>query len=312
MEIPVYLFVGFLEAGKTKFIQETLEDERFNSTERTLLLLCEEGVEEYAPAKFSGPDVFIEAIENTDELDAAVLEGYLAKHKAERVVIEYNGMWPIKTLIDALPENWIIYQQMLFVETETFSGYNTNMRSLVYDKLSTSEVVVFNRVPEGFDTMALHKLVRAANRNAEIAYEYTNGQVEYDEIEDPLPFDINAAVIEIKDTDFGLWFRDLMENPQTYQDKVVKFKGIIAMDPKLPKNTIVIGRHIMTCCADDINYGGLICETPDASAWHTRDWAVLTATVQIKRHKGYRGTGPVLMAESLSRTSPPEQQVVTF
>ena len=201
---------------------------------------------------------------------------------------------------------------MLFIETETFEGYNTNMRSLVYDKLSSSEVVVFNRVPEGFDTMALHKIVRAANRNAEIAYEYLDGRVDYDEIEDPLPFDIDADIVAINDTDFGLWFRDLMEDPQKYHKKTVKFKGIIATDPKLPKGTIVIGRHIMTCCADDISYGGLICDTPDAGSWNSRDWAVLTATVKIKRHKGYQGTGPVLEAVSLSRTTPPEQQVVTF
>lgn len=312
MEIPVYLFVGFLEAGKTKFIQETLEDERFNSTERTLLLLCEEGEREYEPEKFSGKNVFIETLDSTDELDASVLSGFLTKHRAERVVIEYNGMWPIKDLIDALPEEWIIYQQMLFIETETFEGYNTNMRSLVYDKLNTSEVVVFNRVPNGYDTMKLHKIVRAANRNAEIAYEYCDGRVDYDDIEDPLPFDVNADIIEIKDNDFGLWFRDLMETPQKYQNKVVKFKGIIAVDPKMPKNTIVIGRHIMTCCVDDITYGGLICETADTANWNTRDWAVLTATVKIKRHKGYRGLGPVLEASSLSRTTPPEQQVVTF
>lgn len=312
MEIPVYLFVGFLEAGKTKFIQETLEDERFNSTERTLLLLCEEGEMEYNPAKFSGREVFIETVENPNELEAEILTVFLNKHRAERVVIEYNGMWPIKNLIDALPDAWIIYQQMLFIETATFDGYNTNMRSLVYDKLNTSEVIVFNRVPNGFDTMQLHKIVRAANRNAEIAYEYMDGHVDYDEIEDPLPFDINAKIIEINDTDYGLWFRDLMETPQKYQDKTVKFKGIIAADPKLPKNTIVIGRHIMTCCADDINYGGLICETPDAGSWNTRDWAVLTAMVKIQRHKGYRGTGPVLKAVSLARTTPPEQQVVTF
>ena len=49
MELPVYLFTGFLESGKTKFIQETLEDSRFNAGERTLLLVCEEGVEEYEP-----------------------------------------------------------------------------------------------------------------------------------------------------------------------------------------------------------------------------------------------------------------------
>ena len=33
MAIPVYAFTGFLDAGKTKFIQETLEDERFNAGE---------------------------------------------------------------------------------------------------------------------------------------------------------------------------------------------------------------------------------------------------------------------------------------
>lgn len=312
MEIPVYLFVGFLESGKTKFIQETLEDVRFNSDERTLLLLCEEGEEEYNPSKFSGKNVFIEKIDSTDELDAAVFSGYLAKHKAERVMIEYNGMWPMQTLIDALPDEWIIYQQMMFAEAESFSGYNTNMRSLVYDKLSSSEVIVFNRVPDGFDTMSLHKIVRAANRNAEIAYEYVDGRVEYDEIEDPLPFDINADVIQIGDDDYGLWFRDLMETPQKYQDKTVKFKGIIAKDPKLPTNTLVIGRHIMTCCANDINYGGLICDTTDAANWSTRDWAMLTAIVKIKRHKGYHGTGPVLEAVSMTRTTPPEQQVVSF
>ena len=46
-EIPVYLFVGFLESGKTKFIQETFEDPNFDSGDKTLLLVCEEGEEEY-------------------------------------------------------------------------------------------------------------------------------------------------------------------------------------------------------------------------------------------------------------------------
>ena len=39
-EVPVYLFTGFLESGKTTFIQETLEDTRFNNGDMTLLLLC--------------------------------------------------------------------------------------------------------------------------------------------------------------------------------------------------------------------------------------------------------------------------------
>ena len=45
--IPVYVFTGFLESGKTKFIQDILADPNFTENERTVLLLCEEGIEEY-------------------------------------------------------------------------------------------------------------------------------------------------------------------------------------------------------------------------------------------------------------------------
>ena len=46
MKLPVYLFTGFLEGGKTTIIQESLNDQNFNSGEKTLILLCEEGIEE--------------------------------------------------------------------------------------------------------------------------------------------------------------------------------------------------------------------------------------------------------------------------
>ena len=42
--IPVYVFTGFLESGKTKFIQDILADPNFTENERTVLLLCEEGI----------------------------------------------------------------------------------------------------------------------------------------------------------------------------------------------------------------------------------------------------------------------------
>ena len=82
-DIPVYLFTGFLDAGKTKFIQETLEDERFNNGENTLLLICEEGEEEYDPSTFSGPNVFIELIDDQSELTPTNLERLQRKHAAD-------------------------------------------------------------------------------------------------------------------------------------------------------------------------------------------------------------------------------------
>lgn len=311
-EIPVYLFTGFLESGKTKFIQETLEDKRFNKGERTLLLVCEEGEEEYVPERFSGENVFIQYIEDTGRFTPDRLSAMVKRNKADRVVVEYNGMWQLSEFYNALPDDWTVYQEMMFADSTTFVNYNANMRSLVVDKLQGCELVIFNRCTDATDKMPLHKIVRGISRRADIAYDYVDGHVEYDDIEDPLPFDIEAPVIEIGDRDFALWYRDMNEEPKKYIGKTLKFKGLVAADGKLPKDTFVIGRHIMTCCADDIQYGGLIAVWDGASGLKTRDWITVTATLEFEYNKGYRGKGPVLHVVSAEPAQAPEEQVVTF
>ena len=174
-DVPVYLFTGFLEAGKTKFIQETLEDKRFCNGERTLLLICEEGEEEYAPEQFADPKVFIRVIEDQSQLNTPNLLRFAAETRCERVVIEYNGMWLLDALYQAMPENWVVYQEFMFADAGSFLSYNANMRQLVYDKLKSAELVVFNRFQSSMDKMEFHKIVRGASRRADIAYEYPGG-----------------------------------------------------------------------------------------------------------------------------------------
>jgi hypothetical protein len=135
MEIPVYLFTGFLGGGKTTFIQETLEDERFNNGERTLLIVCEEGEEEYAPDKFSGTNVFVRTLESEDDLIGETLTKWRRETRAVRVLIEYNGMWMLDKLYEAMPREWVVYQEFSFAEASTYVVYNANMRNLVVDKL---------------------------------------------------------------------------------------------------------------------------------------------------------------------------------
>ncbi len=314
MEVPVYLFTGFLESGKTKFIQETLEDERFNSGEKTLLIICEEGEEEYEPSKFSGKNVFIRTVDEVEELTAKTLEGWLKETHAERVVIEYNGMWTLDHLYNAMPEKWTVYQEMMFADCNTFVNYNANMRSLVVDKLKSAELVIFNRYQSSIDKMPLHKIVRGISRNNAIVYEYTDGSTEEDNIEDPLPFDINAPVIVIADNDFALFYRDLMEESDKYHGKTVKFKAIIAREKgKIPDDQFIAGRHVMTCCADDIQYAGFIAETEKpCTMLQTGDWLNVTAKISIEKHKAYRGYGPVLKVKTYAKTSEPEEKVVSF
>ncbi len=313
MDIPVYLFTGFLESGKTKFIQETLEDERFNSGEKTLLIICEEGEEEYEPSSFSGKNVSIKTVDKKEDLTAEVLSAWQKETRSERVIVEYNGMWTLDAFYNAMPQKWAVYQEMMFADASTFVSYNANMRSLVVDKLKSAEIVIFNRYDSRIDKLPLHKIVRGISRRSAIVYEYKDGSTEEDDIEDPLPFDVNAPVIEIADTDYALWYRDMMEDTGKYNGKTVKFKGIIARDKKLGDSTFVAGRHVMTCCAEDVQYAGLIaeCETPCMSL-KTGDWIMITATVSVEKHKAYKGVGPVLRVKEYAATTEPAEKVVTF
>ena len=311
-DVPVYLFTGFLEAGKTKFIQETLEDRRFCNGERTLLLVCEEGEEEYAPDQFADKSVFIRVIEEQGQLTAENLGRYLKETKAERVVIEYNGMWMLDVLYGAMPEGWMVYQEFLFADAGTFIRYNNNMRQLVYDKLKSCELVVFNRFNGSMDKMEFHKIVRGASRRADIAYEYVGGKVEYDDIQDPLPFDLEAPIVEIGDDDYAEWYRDMSEEPKKYEGKTVRFKCRALVRKRLPDKTFIVGRHVMTCCVEDIQFAGLLtlCDAdkmPENGKWYT-----MRLSVAYKWHKLYGRKGPVLTLQNIEPAEAPAQPVATF
>ena len=314
MEIPVYLFTGFLDSGKTMFIQETLEDVNFNNGEKILLLVCEEGENEYDETRFPGDNVTVVYIEDKEELTKENLTAISEKSGAERVLIEYNGMWMLDELYTVLPDSWMVYQEMMFADANNFENYNANMRPLVGDKLGSCEMIVFNRAKKGFDMMALHKIVRSVSRRAQIAYEYENGEVQYDDIEDPLPFDKKAPVIEIGDSDYGLWYRDFAENTADYIGKTVKICALVMRNKLISaKSEIIVGRQIMTCCADDITYKGLLCRTDKAKEFAQGEWVMLTAVISFEKHRVYRDEkGPVLTAVSIEKTEAPAKPVADF
>lgn len=311
--VPVYLFLGFLEGGKTKFIQQTLKDERFNNGDRTLLLVCEEGIEEYDTTDFEKDHVYLRTIEDKSELTPENIQRLFDETGAQRCMIEYNGMWTIQELFDGLPDNWMIYQVMTFIDSTTFINYNNNMRSLVVDKLNTTELVVFNRFDRfTMNQMEFHKIVRGISRRTEIAYEYTDGTSEYDTIEDPLPFDVNAKHMVIEDRDFALWYRDITEETAKYDGKSVSFKVWAAGNPKFPKGTIALGRQIMTCCVEDISYCWLVSMYDKEIDLSKPKWVYVTADIKVQKNRLYRGKGPVLYVRSLEPSDPPAQPVATF
>ena len=312
-QIPVYSFTGFLDSGKTKFIQETLEDERFNDGERTLVLLFEEGEEEYDISTYPHQNVWIETLDQ-QTVTPKQLAALQKKYKAERIVVELNGMLQIGDLYMKFPEWWVVAQEVMFADATTIMQYNANMRNLVMDKLVGAQMVVFNRLEKGADVMPFHKLARAASRRIDILYDYTDGTTEFDEIEDPLPFDINADVICIHDDDYAIWYRDCTEEPEKYDGKTVCFKAQVAMLRRDKNGMFAPGRFVMTCCVDDIQFCGIPCRYDKPQELESRSWVMVTARVTAEKHKLYKGdVGPVLTAIRVEKgAEPAEPDVCAF
>ena len=312
-EIPVYLFTGFLDGGKSTFIQSTLEDRRFNSGEKTLLICCEEGEVEYDFSAFSADHVFLRKMEEESEFSEETLQAAADDTKCERVIIEYNGMWPMQTLYDNIPDGWIVAQEICFAESGTFTVFNMNMRNLVFDKLQTSDVVVFNRCNESSDLEALHKIVRQANRRCNIFYEYPDGRSVMDETVDPLPFDINASVVKIEDRDYAYFFSDLMENTDHYDGKTVEFKAMYPETTKpMPDSVFAAGRMLMNCCAADTQFAGMAAYRGKAEKPDPGSWFIVRGKIRLQRNRLFSEKVPVLDVLEVRPAVEPEEPVATF
>ena len=321
-QIPVYLFVGQLESGKTKFIQETMEDPQFDSGDKTLLLVCEDGEIEYDPSRFAFGGVHVAQIEDKSELTQENLAALAEKSGCGRVLVEYNGMWLLQDLYDAMPDNWVVFQCLATADGTTIKTYagDNAMRALLLDKLRASELLVVNRaeaVNDDESRQLIHKLVRQASRRCDIAYEFKDGSVGYDDIPDPLPFDINAPVVEIPAEFFGVWYMDGMDEMENYDGKTVKFLAQVCQTNRAGKGCFVPGRFAMTCCVQDIQFVGFPCKYDDYKNLEQRSWITLTAKVNVKYHPIYKGqtagsTGPVLTALAIEPAEKPLDDVVTF
>ena len=312
-QIPVYSFTGFLDSGKTKFIQETLEDTRFNDGERTLLLIFEEGEEEYDFSRYPAQNVWLEVLDQ-QTVTTKQLANLQKKYKAERIVMELNGMQQVGDLYMRFPEEWVVAQEVMFADSTTFMAFNNNMRNLVMDKLVGAQMVVFNRLTPGQDIMPFHKIARAASRRNDILYDYTDGTTQFDDIEDPLPFDINSDVICVGDADFALWYRDVTEEPAKYEGKTVCFKAQVAMLRRQKEGMFAPGRFVMTCCVDDIEFCGIPCRYEKSKTLDSRSWVMVTAKISAEKHPLYKGeTGPVLTALRVETgAEPANPDVATF
>ena len=310
MDIPVYLFAGFLDGGKTSFINGILAD-GFARNERTLLLCCEEGTEEYDPRVLG--NVTVVNVEDEADLTRAFLKQCEKKHRPKQILIEYNGMWPLQKLYqETLPDNWVLYQVMTMVEAATFDVYAKNLGQLMMEKITNADMIVFNRCDEALRTSLRQRNLKMVNRRANIYLENVDGTSEDYADGTVCPFDLDQDIIDIPDDDFGVWYVDVMEHPERYEGRTVRAKTVVCHLPQYP-GEVVLGRFAMTCCVEDITFLGLVGRGDGFDAYANRAWADVTGVVQLEPHKAYEGeVGPVLRVTALSPADKPGQEVLTF
>lgn len=311
IRVPIYLMTGFLESGKSSFLRFTIEQDYFQIPEKTLLILCEEGEEEYDEEMLKAANTVVETVESEEELTPELLLAMEIAHSPGRVLLEYNGMWQVSKFEEMLlPSGWGIVQHITMVDGSTFQMYLNNMKSLFMEMVRHADMVLFNRCSMDQPLATYRRSIKVVNQSAEVIFEDEEGEI--DVFAESMPFDIDAPVIEIAPEDYGIWYVDALDHPEKYQDKVVKFKGKVMKPKKAPSKYFVPGRIAMTCCDDDTTFIGYLCKSAFASKLDSGQWVEVTAKIAVEKQSLYGGMGPVLYAENVEICEPLEEEMVYF
>ena len=309
MDIPVYLIAGFLDAGKTSFINGILQD-GFAAEDRTLLLCCEEGETAYDP-KVLG-NVFTYTIDEPEQMTPELFKKLEKQYRPKQVIIEFNGMWQIEPLYrEGLPANWILYQIMCLVDANTFEPYVRNMGQLMMEKISNADLLIFNRCNEQLRAQLRSRNLRMVNRRADIYLENTDGTSEEYVTPEMSPFDLSGGKLDVPDDDYGIWYVDMMDNPDRYEGVEVSFKAIMCHSKKF-KGVHCPGRFAMVCCDKDMQFLALVCRGEGLERFKDKEWVEIHATVKKESCDAYQGEGPVLSVSSVTAAAKPANEVVSF
>ena len=312
MEIPVYLFSGFMDSGKSSLIRETLIEGDFSENGNTLLILCEDGEVEFDEEELLKANTKLAMIEDEEEFTKEKLEGFGKAYRPDQVFIEYNGTWQMSTFLEMdLPKNWVLVQSLATVDASTFEMYLANMRAMIMEQLFAADVVIINRCTDDTPKGKFRRAIKVLNRKAQIAYEREDGTIDENDMEE-LPYDLNQEVIEITDMDYGIWYMDALDDPKKYEGKKVKFLALVYRPEKMKKGVFIPGRFAMTCCADDITFVGFKCKFSKAADIPHKSWITITAEMKNEFAMEYRGKGPVLYALDVEPAEKPEDELIYF
>ena len=306
--IPVYIFTGFLDSGKTSAIRDFISGMQQKHHKKTLLLVCEEGEESYDEDELLKQDVLVRYIDEEQLFTYDHTLDLENETDAECVVVEYNGMWNSnrpRVIWD--PEQ---IMEIMMIDASTFDLYLTNLKALIADKIRTAELIMFNRCDDVNESIPLYRRsARALNPKSTIVFRNSSGEINFDP-GDFLPYDLDADVIEIDDDSFAAFYIDAVEKPDRYIGKEVVFTGMVLKAKAAEDRSFLLGRIAMTCCSEDLSTFAFICDCEGSIVLNTDEWLTVTCIMDKDYSKKFDVWHPVCKITEISRCEAPEEKII--
>ena len=249
-ELPIFIFNGFLDGGKTSLLKEIIESDEMYQKGKTLVILTEEGLTELDETWQKQYGVHVEVCLEQEDFTEKYLNALVKKYKPKQVFMEINAFFDFDAI--DFPEYFQIYQQVTLLDATKFEMYYNNMKQMINEMVKYSSIIVFNRCQGVNNLASFRRMIRAFNQQGQVAFESENGKMTT-MLDEDLPYDINDEYISLNEEDYPVWYLDVFDGAQKYAGKTIKFTAYVR---DVTPHSLVVGRQIMTCCEDDIQFYG--------------------------------------------------------
>ena len=303
--LPIFVINGFLEAGKTQFMKFTMQQEYFQTEGNTLLIVCEEGEEEYDKELLESTHTTVKYIDDISDFTKEKMVEFTKEVDPERILIEWNGLWEQDKI--QIPDIWYVNQMITIYDTSTLDLYikNKDLKAYMGKMLKDSELVICNRA-DNIDEEILstyHLQIKAMAPNAEIIFEGEEGEITGD-LSINLPYNLDDSKLVIKPEEYGIFYVDAMDRTEKYDGKEVEFVAQVVRPDGIGDDILIPGRRAMTCCEADIQFLGFVCHYKGAKNFKNKDWVKVKGKIKYEMSPQYRAKGPVIYANDILLTGP--------
>ena len=250
--IDTRLVYGFLDAGKTTYISESIRDDFFYKRGSTLIMCFEEGEAEYDEHALAEKKTSVVYYDGEAEEDVAefCLEN-IEKFHPDRIYVEMNTM--TQDLREKFPKCMRVTVAVTLIDWQTMPVYFVNFKKMINQMVSESQQVIFRGCPSKELLAPYRQSFRLMNQKASYLRQDPMGYHEkaFDMF---LPFSLDDHDLTITADNYLPFWLDAYDHPEHYDGKVVHFADPVELRRSEADGRWSLGRVVMVCCMADLQF----------------------------------------------------------